>query len=518
MASLAGNRLGLFLGLICATTVFLFWDTNVAIWALWVSDNNPTYSHGPLLLLVSLWIIVREWRLRVGTLRLHLTALPIILLAGCSVVWFLAVLGTVQIIQMLLMVFVFVLLFWSLLGFRQTLVFLFPILLMLGALPIWDGLGYYLQFISAVAVGEFASWTITPSVREGMFILIPAGTFEVASGCSGLSYFVVSVIISSLYVYFYRVPLRHAGFYVAAAMGIAIVANIIRVYTIVLSGQLTNMQSYFITGEHVSLGWVVFGVGITVYLIMAQRFLPEEETSVDNVEAAAPTEETIGQVANVNSLSLNQWAGITAIVCCVLVGPMAIAVYQQDFAQTRQFEAKLPAQMAGWHKRPYTGEYHPKMKPGDLTVESNYYHPDFTQNVYLYFNYFYSQRQGAEAVNDLTRMADGRFWRRQSASVYDPDVEGFDDVQEFQLAARNGEKKLLWRWYETNGVRTSLGWKAKLHNIIGMVIGEPAIVMMAVAVPLMAELDSARVVLRDFIESSRSEIRVIPTIISDQKG
>ena len=93
----------------------------------------------------------------------------------------------------------------------------------------------------------------------------------------------------------------------------------------------------------------------------------------------------------------------------------------------------------------------------------------------------------------------------------------FNDVQEFQLSARNGEKKLLWHWYETNGVRTSLAWKAKLHNIIGILSGEPAIIMMVAAVPLTDEVSSARTVLRDFIESSQSEIRIIPTIISDQK-
>lgn len=515
MMSLTGNRLGLLLGFICVATVFTFADTSLAIWDLWVSDDNPTYSHGPLLLLVSLWIVVREWRLRAEVIQLNLSLLPVLLLLGCGVVWFFAKLGTVQIIQMLAVVFVFALLFWSLLGFRHSLIFLFPVLLMLCALPIWDGLGYYLQMISAVTVGELASWTISPSVREGMFILIPAGTFEVASGCSGLSYFIVSIIISLLYVYFNRVPLRHAGYYVAAAMGIAVVANIIRVYTIVLSGQLTNMQSYFITGEHVSLGWVVFGIGITVYLLFVQRFLPEEVIAKNNDGVNVRAERKNGQVSIVNVLLSNQLFGLAAIVCCVLVGPVAATIYQKDLFQTRSFEANLPAQISGWQKQEYLGSYHPRAKPGNLMVEASYRQPDLGQDVYLYLNYFYSQRQGAEAVNDLTRVADGRFWQKLSASVYDPGLEGFDDVQEFQLSARNGEKKLLWWWYETNGVRTSLSWKAKLHNIFGIVRGEPAIAIMAVAVPLLAEPSQARIVLHNFIESSRLKIRVIPTVISD---
>ena len=56
-----------------------------------------------------------------------------------------------------------------------------------------------------------------------------------------------------------------------SAMLIAIVSNVIRVYIIVLSGELTNMQSYFIKEEHVSLGWVIFFIGISIYLWQAGR-------------------------------------------------------------------------------------------------------------------------------------------------------------------------------------------------------------------------------------------------------
>ena len=90
-------------------------------------------------------------------------------------------------------------------------------------------------------------------------------------------------------------------------------------------------------------------------------------------------------------------------------------------------------------------------------------------------------------------------------------------MQEFVITARNGDKKLLWRWYETNGVRSSRALKAKLHNIIGIVSGEPSVVMMVVAVPLTGEINPARTILKNFIESSRSKIQVIPTIITDQK-
>ena len=515
--SLSGNAVGISLGLFCLLIVAAFFSTSEAIWGLWMSDDNPTYSHGPLLLLVSIWIFVQEWRARKAFLHLKISILPIILLAGLSFLWFLAALGTVQIVQMLALVLIIALIFWSVLGIQQSLIFLFPILLMLCALPVWDGLGYYLQVISAVIVGELASWTISPTVREGMFILIPAGTFEVASGCSGLSYFIVSIIISLLYVYFNRIPLRQAGYYVLAAMAIAIVSNIIRVYTIVLSGQLTNMQSYFITGEHVSLGWVIFGISITAYLIFLQRFLPGKAENSEKLDSEKEESENVRKepAPEVTLVTAKHIAGLVALCLCVFIGPIAEAYYQDSLSQDRSFAAYVPQTAGDWEKYEYLSDYHPKVRPGNFSLETGYQHTGLGTKVFLYLNYFYSQRQGEEAINDLDRMADGRTWQKISAILYNPGLEKFDEVQEYQLSARNGDKKLIWRWYETNGVRTGLGWKAKLHNILGILKGDPAITMYVLAVPLALEIESSRLALRDFVKSSQSKIHINLSTISE---
>jgi len=55
MAHLTGNRLGLLLASLLLFSGLLYHETVMAVWSLWINDNNPTYSHGPLLFLVCVY-------------------------------------------------------------------------------------------------------------------------------------------------------------------------------------------------------------------------------------------------------------------------------------------------------------------------------------------------------------------------------------------------------------------------------------------------------------------------------
>ena len=87
---IARNRLALFAGSLMLLAVLLYRDTAIAIWAFWTADNNPTYSHGPLLLLVSLYILYREWRPRAEELCINVSYVALACLVGSGLLWFVA--------------------------------------------------------------------------------------------------------------------------------------------------------------------------------------------------------------------------------------------------------------------------------------------------------------------------------------------------------------------------------------------------------------------------------------------
>ena len=80
---------------------------------------------------------------------------------------------------------------------------LFPNVFLIFIIPLWNALTIPLQSLSVVVVSFIMSLTGIPILVEPPLIHIPVGTFEIAYGCSGLRYVIVSAAISSLYIFLY---------------------------------------------------------------------------------------------------------------------------------------------------------------------------------------------------------------------------------------------------------------------------------------------------------------------------
>jgi len=483
-------------------TLFAFKETVSDFLVLWMQDNNPTYSHGLLLAVVCALIILREWR-RMHRIEIRPQILPVLALFLCSLLWLLAALGTIQIIQMLVLIMILSLLFWALMGFRQARPFFFPVFLMLGATPIWEVLGYPLQYLTAVVVGQLARFTIIPSIRDDMHILIPAGTFEVAPGCSGLNYFITAVIIATLFVYLNNIRWERAGLYIATAMLASIIANIIRVYVIVLSGQLTNMQSYFVTVEHVSLGWAVFAVCITLYLWVVGRGLEKNQREDGDHRQRNEVEER-----SVERVSYYKTGGLFIIlIAAVFFGPLMDAYYQAKYKDIPVIVSIIPEQAGGWRKAKLLDDYQPAFGHGIQMVETAYVDLANGQTIYVYMNYYYTQTQGDEAVSDQHHI-DNEHWQTWSKEIIAINLDGFKDVLETVLVAPNGRQKLVWQWYETSDMRTGRKQLAKFENIIGIIKGDPSINVMLIAIDVNNGIQAARADLQRFLGQARDKIRI----------
>jgi exosortase len=95
---------------------------------------------------------------------------------------------------------------------------LFPNVFLIFIIPLWGVLTIPLQSLSVVVVGFIMSLTGIPILIEPPLIHIPVGTFEIAYGCSGLRYVIVSTAISSLYIFLYVSNLQKALLFFAFAL------------------------------------------------------------------------------------------------------------------------------------------------------------------------------------------------------------------------------------------------------------------------------------------------------------
>jgi len=114
-----------------------------------------------------------------------------------------------------------------------------------------------LQDISVSVVTYFMGFTGVPTYVEGNLVTIPAGVFEIADGCSGLRYMIVSLAISSLFSFLYINNVKKAvGFFTLAIFG-ALLTNWIRITALILIGEYTNMESSLMA-DHNTFGWYLF--------------------------------------------------------------------------------------------------------------------------------------------------------------------------------------------------------------------------------------------------------------------
>lgn len=147
-------------------------------------------------------------------------------------------------------------------------------------IPMWGFVSDVLQELSIAMVTLLLQYTNIPIYVNDQYISIPAGTFEIADGCSGLRYIMVSLAISSLYISLYIHKLKPALLFISLAIVGALITNWLRITSLIMIGQYTNMTSDLIE-NHNNFGWYIY-IPFLFLLFWAGNKLSTESTGNDN--------------------------------------------------------------------------------------------------------------------------------------------------------------------------------------------------------------------------------------------
>ena len=141
--------------------------------------------------------------------------------------------------------------------FKPSLKVIFPCFFLIFLVPVWGVLTPYLQELSTRAVSIIMNYTGIPTYVEGNLITIPPGVFEIAGGCSGLRYLLVSLSISSLFIFLHIKKFSHGFWFLTAAILGALLINWIRITALIAIGYFTDMESNLMH-DHNDFGWYLY--------------------------------------------------------------------------------------------------------------------------------------------------------------------------------------------------------------------------------------------------------------------
>jgi exosortase A len=259
--------------LLLGVVFFAHWQTVGSLFTLWGDTGLTTYTHGFFTLAVSVWMVLRRRELLAALDGApSLSGAAVALMLGFC--WLVSLRAGIELFHQALLVAALWAAVWAAFGLRFALQLWVPVGFLIFAVPVWEAVNPLLQEGTVRAVSLLLKFTSIPAYVEGNFVHLASGVFEIAGGCSGLHFMIVGLALGVVYgeLGFDRFGMRAK--LVALAAGLALLANWLRVFIIVIVGHATDMQHYLIRKEHYTFGWVVFGVMMLVFFLLARRIAP----------------------------------------------------------------------------------------------------------------------------------------------------------------------------------------------------------------------------------------------------
>ncbi len=475
-------------GLFCLVVLLIYHDTAWSMVYIW--SRSETFAHGFLILPISLWLI---WTRR--DLLDHVTPEPAfwvaLLIVPLGLVWLLAWLVDVAVIQQLALIAMMIAGAWAIMGHQLGSVLCFPMFFLFFAVPMGEGLIAPMMEFTASSTVWMIEGSGIPVYREGLFFSLPSGSWSVVEACSGVRYIIASVTVGTLYAYLtYRSWTRRLLFVAVSAI-VPIFANTLRAYIIVMLGHMSDMS--IATGaDHLIYGWVFFGLVIFVLFWLGSFFREDDIEQMATPPFSGLHQNNASAANGMLLLSLISAVLLAALapICAFIIGASSASPMAFTFPPTRG--AWIDTAVSDWRWSP----------PAKVSGQQSAYFERDGEVLGLVVQYADRAINDADVVGSSTLFAvEDSGWRvimQDKLGVQGPGGELI--VDEAQVRGR-GVELLVWSWYLIGDVNTSNNYRAKLQQTMGRLgLSENGDYRVTVALPMQPSLAETRSRLQDFLD------------------
>jgi exosortase A len=450
--------------------IAMYRDTAAAMVDIW--SRSETFAHAWLVPPIVLWLV---WRQRAVLARIVPRPMPLllVLLAGAAAAWTMADLVVVNAATQFAFVGMLVLAVPAVLGLEVARAILFPLLFSFFAVPFGEFMLPPMMDWTADFVVLALQVTGIPVFREGLYFVIPSGSWSVIDECSGVRYLIASFMVGSLFAYLnYRSYTRRAAF-MAVSIAMPILANWLRAYIIVMLGHLSG-NKIAVGVDHILYGWVFFGIVIFAMFMIGMRWAEPDAPA----PAAEPATAAAARAAAFDARPLVATAA--ALLALAALPHALLWGLQRAEAGAAAAKMTLPDELApGWRRGDVP----------DLPWAPNWLEPSAVDHrwfdgpagrVGVYVAYYRGQGPDRKLVSSLNGVVhmNNREWNpvgRGSAEVPTPSAAvplQATRILAPQPAGSSTRPHLVaWRVYWIDGRWVAGDAAAKIHNALARLRG-----------------------------------------------
>ena len=439
--------------LIAAAWVLVFWQgitTAVDIWII-----SDIFNHCLFVLPGALFLVyIKRSELNVHDVKPNY--LVLLLCIGSLTLYAIGLAGDVQLFMHVATFTFLPLSIWAFIGNRVAYQILFPLVFILFCIPIGEELIPALQEVTADLSMVMLNWSGIPVYRSGLYIEIPQGQFLVAEACSGISFFIASVVIGSLYAYLNMQSAKRRILFMGISIIFPIIANAIRVFGIIMTGYLSDME-YAVGADHLIYGWVFFSLVIVCLLglgeLIREKHFTAEKSQTDTTSSKGINVKTCYQ----SSVS------IIAVMSLFLVWFNSINTQLNIAATDNDLSVLLSVEQNSFSAN-YTSTWQPEFNQPYQEFQFVRQLNAVPADIYIAW---YPSGHG-ELISSMNRLYTEKAWTLAAKSRFK-----LDDNQTIKLSTivNPQGKRLLSYWYVIDGKVFTDKKMAKLYEIYKVLMG-----------------------------------------------
>jgi len=371
--------------------------------------------------------------------------------------------GTVGDIRLLMHIATFVslpLLIWLIVGNKIAKTIAFPLYFMLFAIPVGDQLIPYLQELTTDFSVPLLEMSGVPIFRNGLYLDIPQGRFLVAEACSGISFLIASIVFGNIYAYLSFRTLPKQLLFVFISIIVPILANILRVYGIILTAHLTDME-YAAGADHLIYGGVFYTIILFLLIFIGERF----RDKAINHDLNPAIQKTADQSDKLRSYSLP--VAIIIITIFVLQFTWLKLIENNKLTIESTYIINTQSIFSNTDKISPI-RWQPNFEQASEIQQGNV---RLDENTSIDFFIASDTDSNGELISSLNRLYDAERWTLINVStIY---VKGSQhQAQLTKLVSPLGEERIIIHWYQISNKFFANKVKAKLFQTTSSLFGQ----------------------------------------------